>query len=833
MISTYYHSNEGFQPTASSIQPALPAIPNHGTLFTETWIWLEANISSESTFTLPLTVPETMTSWLASAFIVSDTLGLGFTDKPAELQLYQNLSVTLNLPYSVIRGEILILEVVLFNHLNTNVKVHVFVQQSDLFEIPESNNASTVSQKALDVPSKERKTSLFLIKPKKLGKIPVTVKAISKGASEVVTEEVIVKAEGLKKYYSQSTFLDLKTTRGPNLPLSKTLSFTYPPDVVEGSEEAYITIIGNLLAPSIDGLESLIQMPCGCGEQNMIYLAPNIYVLQYLEATSKATEYITARAIENMRQALYTWIGVFSAIANPLKLSQVGWALLVDSCSQLSSNLCLAIILPLSSAGSSWLSAFVFRCFLQAQPFIYINPDVLNQTVEWLVQYQDINTGIFSEPGHVIHYELQGGLNGPVTLTAYILTALLEDSYYSHRYESRIQKAVQYLEKKFDEGISSNYSLSVVAYALTLAKSPKAKAALDQLTSRATITGSSKYWSSPSENTFYYWIPRTTDIETAAYALLSYYHQNRFEDGIFVMKWLGQQRNHLGGFISTQDTIMALQALSKCMPFAPSNETSLTLSVTGLKARKPKVFEVNSENLMLLQSEQIEVSQPLSINVTAVGRGLAVVQLNLIYNLKTTSRQRSASISEAFSLDVSVEEDTKSTDRLSAQICTSYLGKWNQSGMAILEVGFVSGFTMSPEGIPTSELIKKVETDNEGVHIYLDSVRGKEVCVPVPMVRSSKVASSQDALIKIYDYYNPKRSLILSKNLSTVNMLQRRTLALCVEAVDSLQKSDTSLAESVLELSDQQGARALLIGELIGLSAGGLLNICRETNAAT
>lgn len=45
-------------------------------------------------------------------------------------------------------------------------------------------------------------------------------------------------------YNSQSAILDLKTTTGPNFPLTKILSFTFPPDVVEGSEEAYINIIG-------------------------------------------------------------------------------------------------------------------------------------------------------------------------------------------------------------------------------------------------------------------------------------------------------------------------------------------------------------------------------------------------------------------------------------------------------------------------------------------------------------------------------------------------------------------------------------------------------------
>ena len=48
------------------------------------------------------------------------------------------------------------------------------------------------------------------------------------------------------------------------------------------------------------------------------------------------------------------------------------------------------------------------------------------------------------------------------------------------------------------------------------------------------------------------WQPRTADIEMAAYALLALHRLGRLEEGIPVMKWLSQQRNHLGGYGSTQ-----------------------------------------------------------------------------------------------------------------------------------------------------------------------------------------------------------------------------------------------------------------------------------------
>lgn len=50
------------------------------------------------------------------------------------------------------------------------------------------------------------------------------------------------------------------------------------------------------MGPSISGLDSLIQMPRGCGEQNMINFAPNVYVLQYLAATGQDDQETTDRA---------------------------------------------------------------------------------------------------------------------------------------------------------------------------------------------------------------------------------------------------------------------------------------------------------------------------------------------------------------------------------------------------------------------------------------------------------------------------------------------------------------------------------------------------------
>ena len=52
---------------------------------------------------------------------------------------------------------------------------------------------------------------------------------------------------------------------------------------------------GDILGPSIDGLENLLRMPTGCGEQNMIKLAPDLYIANYLTVSGQMTPSMQAR----------------------------------------------------------------------------------------------------------------------------------------------------------------------------------------------------------------------------------------------------------------------------------------------------------------------------------------------------------------------------------------------------------------------------------------------------------------------------------------------------------------------------------------------------------
>ncbi|KAF4025044.1 hypothetical protein G4228_017178 [Cervus hanglu yarkandensis] len=720
-----------------------PRVRKH---FPETWIWLDTNMGSRIYQEFEVTVPDSITSWVATAFVISEDLGLGLTTAPAE--------------------------------------VKVIIEKSDAFDILMASNEinATGHQQTILVPSEDGATVLFPVRPTRLGEVPITVTAVSPAASDAVTQKILVKAEGIEKSYSQSILLDL--TDSTLQTTLKTLSFSFPPHTVSGSERVQITAIGDILGSSINGLASLIRMPYGCGEQNMINFAPNIYVLDYLTKKKQLTENLKEKALSFMRQGYQRELlyqredGSFSAFGND------------------------------DPSGSTWLSAFVLRCFLEADPYIDIDQNVLHRTYTWLKGHQKSN-GEFWEPGRVIHSELQGGNKSPVTLTAYIVTSLL--GYKKYQPNIDVQESINFLESEFDRGISDNYTLALVTYALSSGRSPKAKEALDMLTWRSEQEGGLQFWVSSVSRLSESWQPSSLDIEVAAYALLSHFLQHQVPEGIPIMRWLSRQRNSLGGFASTQDTIVALKALSEFAALMNVEETNIQVTVEGPSSLSPVKFVIDTQNRFLLQMAELAVVQPTAVNISANGFGYAICQLNVIYNVKnsrSSKSRRSIQDQESFDLDVAVKDNKDDVNHLDLNVCTRFLGP-ARSGMALMEVNLLSGFTVSSDAIPLSDTVKKVEHDHGKLNLYLDSVNETQFCVDIPAVRSFRVSNTQDASVSIVDYYEPRRRAVRSYN-------SRAQLTSCDLCGDAL--ACGPCARAAPARLPRLAARLLLLGPALLLS---------------
>lgn len=342
---------------------------------------------------------------MISAFSIDPEKGLALTKISQPLEVFQSFFISMHLPYSVKRDEVLSIPVLLFNYLKTDMDTEIsFFNEDNEFEFmqEESSDNKTderkVQTKQVTINKRDSISVPFLIRPTKVGPISIKVIAKSAIASDAILKILLVEPEGIPKYGNEVVFIDLRKSDS----LQTNVKFVIPDDVVPDSLRIEASCLGDILGGTIKNLQKLIRMPLGCGEQNMLNFVPNIVILDYLTATEQLNNEIKETAKKYMekgyqRQLIYKHSdGSFSAFGKSDK------------------------------SGSTWLTAFVAKSFRRAARYIDIEDRIIEMALKWLSNLQR-EDGSFPEVGRILHKEMQSGSGNGVALTAYALIAFLEN----------------------------------------------------------------------------------------------------------------------------------------------------------------------------------------------------------------------------------------------------------------------------------------------------------------------------------------------------------------------------------------------------------------------
>ena len=109
-----------------------------------------------------------------------------------------------------------------------------------------------------------------------------------------------------------------------------------------------------------------------------------------------------------------------------------------------------------------------------------------------------------------------------------------------------------------------------------------------------------RFWTDGKENSCRYCRSSSASVEMTAYMAATLVMQGRMQEALKSIKWLGKQRNSQGGFVSTQDTVVALQAISLYSLRVSRNPMNLNIMVKS-KSKLLKKFLLNEDNKLLLQ----------------------------------------------------------------------------------------------------------------------------------------------------------------------------------------------------------------------------------------
>ncbi|CAG9811984.1 unnamed protein product [Chironomus riparius] len=710
--------------------------------FPETWLFEDFDMENSNKHVLTKKVPDTITSWIITGFSLNPNLGLGLTKEPTKLNVFQPFFVSTNLPYSIKRGEVVSIPFSVFNYLGTDQNVIVKFFNSDrdfeFVEVNDAENSVSRQKRALEkertkeilVKSNEGSSISFMIRPLKVGHITIKVTAESQLAGDGVERQLKVEPEGVTQYFNEAVFVDLRNQKN----LRKNIQITVPSDAVEDSTRMEASVIGDILGPTLENLDNLIQLPYGCAEQNMLKFVPNILVLEYLTNLNKLNPETEAKLKKHLdvgyqKQLTYKNKGG----------SYSGFGMKTEN-------------------GSTWLTAYVAKSFNQASKYIDIDQEVITEALDFLNSVQSDN-GSFPEFGHVSYTPMQGGASKGIGLTAYTLITFLENKQHGEKYKDTIKKSLDYVVKNIWE-LDDIYALAIASYALQLARHETKDELLAKLNNKAEEMEGMKYWKKEivEDEGRAYWFYRrrsTVNVEMTSYAMLAFILAGHDQQTIPIMKWLVSQRNYRGGFQSTQDTVVGLQALSQLASKIPFSNNQMRISIKPENSAQ-KSFDLNDKNSLILQKAELP-SSSRTFEVTANGTGFAILQISYKYNLDNAGKH------PRFNLKPTVDT-TSNKEFLNLKVCTNFVpdSQDDKSNMAIMEVTLPSGFTFDNDHLTelmTTEKVKKVETKDGDtvIMVYFDDIEATYICPSFHAYRTHAVANHKPAPIVVYDYYDNSR----------------------------------------------------------------------------
>uniref|UniRef100_A0A8B9N1F4 Alpha-2-macroglobulin n=1 Tax=Accipiter nisus TaxID=211598 RepID=A0A8B9N1F4_9AVES len=647
--------------------------------FPETWIWSLVSISSEGNADLDVTIPDTITEWKANAFCTSADTGFGLSPT-VSLRAFQPFFVELTMPYSVVRGESFTLKATVFNYLTACIRVSVTLAQSTHF-------LATLVEKEEEshcLCENGRKTVAWLVTPKSLGQVEFSVSTEAlqnqqpcgnaivetpeKGRKDTVIRQLLVEVRGL---WERRTELSHRL----ELSAKQKFSLLLPSNVVQDSGRAYFSVLGDIMGTAMQNLHQLLQMPFGCGEQNMVLFAPNIYVLDYLNKTGQLSEEVKSKAIGYLVSGYQRQLNY--------KHPDGSYSTFGPRYGQL---------------GNTWLTAFVLKSFAQARPHIFIDERHIQDALVWL-SYKQKENGCFRSSGTLLNNAMKGGVDNEVSLTAYITIALLEIPLpVTH---SVVRNALFCLETAVDEKENHVYTKALMAYAFALAgKEEKRKALLSSLEKEAVKKDGSVHWQRPGKEPevdlpYYRYRAPSAEVEMTAYVLLAHLttqpapSQEELSFASLIAKWISGQQNPNGGFSSTQDTVVALQALSLygAVTYAKSGAASKVTLRSGGDFQQD--FQVDPTNRLLLQ--RVALPQvPGEYSTEVSGEGCVYLQTSLRYNVQPT-QEDAPFLLHVYTIPETCA-DSKAHKVFDIGVNVSYTGERNGSNMVIVDVKMLSGF---------------------------------------------------------------------------------------------------------------------------------------------
>ncbi|XP_071372165.1 complement C4-B [Centroberyx affinis] len=748
-----------------------------------------------------LSLPDSITTWEIQAISLSATHGFCVAE-PYEFRTFKEVFVSLRLPYSVKKYEQIAIEPVIYNYGDNPVQLAVHMEQSKGLCSPGS--ATSTAFVNITVEPQSSSFVSFSAVPMVTGTIPIKIRLYDieqERGIDAIEKTLNVWTEGIVQTVEETVVVKLDGSGTKSLTIDGNLPDNTVPD---SNSNIFIKMEGDgfgessalrLLSP--EGVAALLKLPGGCGEQTMRILAPTALALRYLDINQQWFELPAGTrdvALQNTEEGSMRILTFKKADG-----SYGAWTFWP------SSTWLTGLVVKVLSLLAERQAVITGQQGRQAK---VVSEEDISHSVRYLLAVQN-DDGSFTDPHPVMDRDMQGGIRGKeeeASTTAFITIALYRSLQFlkveeQNNTKASILKSTTYLLSHLEE-LKSPYAVAITTYCLSVCLSVKedALSAWAKLEGLATVGEDGCHmWGANAEK-----VADAFTVETTAYALLAAVALEKSKWAEGAACWLTSQENYGGGFKSTQDTIVALEALSEYELKRPSRTFTQVAAQFTIPGRREKE-DLSLENRKEKVEKELKKMIGNNINVLLTGQGEAKLKVVKAYHLLEPMDK-----CEQLSIKVTVEGKVKYTARImenydyydedysndeakegrvprsaiewfdartryrrdadpspdsentvSYKVCVSYSLSRNLTGMAIADITLLSGFEAVTEDLDTLKLppeqyISHYEISYGRVLIYFNNLE-QDTCIAFDAIQRVPVGLLQPAPASFYDYYEPNR----------------------------------------------------------------------------
>ncbi|KAA0185292.1 hypothetical protein FBUS_04152, partial [Fasciolopsis buskii] len=765
------------------------------------WLWHSSFVKPDGQIQFRVNLPKLNTDWMAGAFSVDRNLGLSIMQRPYLFSGTRRFYMTLEVPEEAVWGEQLGARICLFNNWNYWIESLVEVKPSPEVRVVHVgyggrvaaySPATTTNMAVQSLAFLEAGTSRYIympILPKNIGNTSFTICSYSFIGSNCETRNIYVRMNGITNYYHTAKFLDLTSSSAlfvNNFKVIVPQKYTVPERrwhrFVPGSQYADLSVVGDFIGPALSRnfrfatTDTVLRMKYGSVENVFFELGYNLNLLLYLYGDGYLTESVLKDSLLYCTVILQKGFAYFNKVIG-------GFSNFRDE---------LENVDPLATAFALW------NLLLTRQPqwnrLIYVDDDTLMKIINYLGETQQVTSA--DSDAVPVDVRLSGSWDvqwvidrrfSPVSTAsdpvdqeahrrvpaaAMVVIALrstgrsLPSGVGSERAEIIVSRAVQFVGRHI-LGVNDLFSLTIGAYALSVATDATSQQKIMQAIQKIEPfrqKGEYAYFAN------YPIPPPKWEIDQAGrrienprlempndgygVACSSLYFLLMLEWGSWTFRtpealdmvhWLASERNHVAGFASTFDSLIALHALRK-FALADTNRALYRMAVdqriSSSSTWKNRIY-VDKQNYSTMTRTIFPPDEVWGdVTMRAEGTGRLLLQMDVAVNVEYPPLQKmpmSPNNTQNVMRSFEIECNPGFAGRNNSIMLMSTCGRWvgtaegpeplQRSGMTVFTVGLPTGFVVLNDDLRNYVTSRKVpnlrfaRTWGNTVHFFFNSVR--------------------------------------------------------------------------------------------------------------